>query len=259
MVHLDEQDGGVFVLIMDHGENRFGPDLISDINAALDAVLMNPQAKIVITTGRSGSSPSKYYSNGLDLKWITTHSDKEAVARLLLTDFPALLARMLTFPIPTVACINGHCFAGGLAFAMAHDYRVMRNDRGFICMPAINHRLALTQGIVSVLRSKTVEPTFRDLILTARKISGPEAVALRLVDAACAQADLISTATKRILPVCGKDRETYAALKAEMYAQPLAFLREGTTVHLRSPGTVGSTFQHVDVEGDGSKNKRSRL
>jgi hypothetical protein len=34
--------------------------------------------------------------------------------------------RMLTFPMITVAALNGHVFAAGAMFALAHDYRVMR-------------------------------------------------------------------------------------------------------------------------------------
>jgi enoyl-CoA hydratase/carnithine racemase len=32
-----------------------------------------------------------------------------------------LLARILTFPLPTMAVINGHTFAGGLLWGIAHD------------------------------------------------------------------------------------------------------------------------------------------
>ena len=43
----------------------------------------------------------------------------------------------LCLPIPTVALINGHAFAGGCLLALAHDYRIMRSDRGYMCMNEI--------------------------------------------------------------------------------------------------------------------------
>lgn len=42
----------------------------------------------------------------------------------------ALLGRFLTFPIPTIAAINGHCFAGGFTLALAHDFRIMKQAEG---------------------------------------------------------------------------------------------------------------------------------
>ena len=35
-----------------------------------------------------------------------------------------LLGRMAVFPVPTIALVTGHAFAGGCMFALAHDYRV---------------------------------------------------------------------------------------------------------------------------------------
>lgn len=40
------------------------------------------------------------------------------------------MIRLLSFPMPCIAAINGHAFGGGLAFAFSHDYRIMREDRG---------------------------------------------------------------------------------------------------------------------------------
>lgn len=37
-----------------------------------------------------------------------------------------LLARVMTFPLHTIAAINGHCFAGGLCLALACDWRLCR-------------------------------------------------------------------------------------------------------------------------------------
>lgn len=37
-----------------------------------------------------------------------------------------LLSRIITFPLTTIAAINGHCFAGGLCLALACDWRICR-------------------------------------------------------------------------------------------------------------------------------------
>ena len=67
-------------------------------------------------------------------------------------DAQALLARMLALPIPTVAAVTGHAFGAGSMLATAHDWRVMRADRGFFCFPEVDIRLPFTPGMAALVR-----------------------------------------------------------------------------------------------------------
>ncbi len=48
-----------------------------------------------------------------------------------LAEVHRLFARILGFSMLTVAAVNGHAFAGGAMLAMAHDFKIMRSDRGY--------------------------------------------------------------------------------------------------------------------------------
>ena len=50
-------------------------------------------------------------------------------------DVHPLLARTLALPVITVAALQGHTVAAGATFALAHDLRVMRADRGSWRLP----------------------------------------------------------------------------------------------------------------------------
>ena len=65
MIDLERQ-GDVFVLCMNDGENRFNQESIAAWNAARDDVENAPTPRALVTTGTG-----KFYSNGLDLDWMT--------------------------------------------------------------------------------------------------------------------------------------------------------------------------------------------
>ena len=62
-----------------------------------------------------------------------------------------IFGRILAFPGITVAAINGHAFAAGAMFATAHDFRVMRDDRGYWCLPEVDLGLPLTPAMTAVI------------------------------------------------------------------------------------------------------------
>ena len=49
-----------------------------------------------------------------------------------------MLAKLLSFPMPTICVIHGHTYAGGLIFALCHDFKVIREGSGKLCLSEIN-------------------------------------------------------------------------------------------------------------------------
>ncbi|KAH9004957.1 ClpP/crotonase-like domain-containing protein [Lactarius hatsudake] len=93
----------------------------------------NAGAGAVVIVGRLDQE--KFFSNGLDLP--------SAVAdpAWFSATFDPLLLYLLTFPLPTVAAINGHCFAAGAMLSLAFDYRVMTDGvkrNAWMCMNEID-------------------------------------------------------------------------------------------------------------------------
>jgi len=67
------------------------------MNKALDEVEKSTGAAALITTGEG-----KFFSNGLDLNWDGMNPT------FIRTFVEGLFLRILTFPIPTIAAINGY-------------------------------------------------------------------------------------------------------------------------------------------------------
>ena len=215
------REGNVFVLTMNAGENRFNRPFLSALNTALDEVEGSSGAAALVTVG----GEAKFYSNGLDLAWISGAGQQEGPG--FIADVMRFLGRMLGFPVATVAAINGHAFAAGGMLALAHDYRVMRADRGFFCLPEVDINLPLAPGMVALIQTKLGINTVRDLVLTGKRVGGEEAVAMRIVDEAAGADDVLSRAVARAEALAAKDRAIYAALKQGLFGPAIRTLQQG--------------------------------
>ena len=114
--------------------------MVRELNAALDEVEQTSGPQALVTA----SSDSKFFSNGLDLDWITSKGEHEGGDRKVFGDEAMkLFSRLITFPIPTIAAVNGHAFGAGFMWALCHDQRVMRRDRGMMCANEVEIGMAI--------------------------------------------------------------------------------------------------------------------
>jgi enoyl-CoA hydratase/carnithine racemase len=222
MIDLSRQ-GPVFVLRMQSGENRFNRSFLTAISQAFDEVEAAQGPVALVTTGTE-----KFYSNGLDLTWVTGDGAHEGAA--FISDFLRFLGRVLALPVPTVAALNGHAFAGGGMLALAHDDRVMRADRGYFCLPEVDLGMALAPGMLALIQAKLDARTCGDLILSGRRIGGGEAAALRVVDEAVDPEQVVPRAVARAAALAAKNRAIYGQLKRDLYAPAIALLQTASLV-----------------------------
>jgi enoyl-CoA hydratase/carnithine racemase len=200
------REGTVFVLTMNAGENRFNRGFVDALSAALDEVER---------------------STGLDLAWMGTDEGRAEGPRFV-EDLIAVFARFLTYPVPSVAAINGHAFAAGGMLALAHDFRVMRADRGFFCLPEVDINVPLAPGMTALIQAKLDARVVVETILTGVRLGGPQCVERGIVDAAVAGPDVLPQAIERATALAAKDRGTYRALKRGLYAAVLPIMQPVT-------------------------------
>ena len=201
-------DDKIAILDLGEDENRFSPEFLDAISAQLDE-LEAGGAQGLVTTARG-----KFYTNGLDLDWLTAHPEQmqSYVARV-----QALLARVLTLPMPTAAAVTGHAFGAGAMLAMAHDVRVMRADRGFFCFPEVDIRIPFTDGMAALIQAKLMPRAAVASMTTGRRFGGVEAAEFGIVDATAGEGAVTAAATDLLRPLAGKDPGTLGAIKQTMF------------------------------------------
>ena len=212
------REGDVFVLKMDYGENRFRPESIAAWNEALDEVEKAGTPSALVTTGTG-----KFYSNGLDLDWLTGEASAEERAAYI-PNVLAVMARVLTFPCITVAAMNGHAFGAGAQISLAHDYRVMRRDRGYFCMPEIDMGSPLHPGMTAIIQARLPHQTAHQVITEGQRYGGTDAQAAKIVDATAEESEVVSQAVELAAARASKAHPILRKLKADMYPGTLEAL-----------------------------------
>jgi enoyl-CoA hydratase/carnithine racemase len=212
MVNL-EQQGDVWVLRMDDGENRFNRRSVDELHAALDAVEAVEGPCALVTTGAG-----KFFSNGLDLDWLASGAPVEG----FIEDVHRLFGRVLGFPAYTVAAVNGHAFAGGAMLARAHDAVVMRVDRGYWCLPEVDLGLPLTPAMHATVATHVPPATMAEAALTGRRYGGREAAAAGIADEVAEADAVVDRAIELAAAMAGKDRGVMRAHKVLLHGRAMA-------------------------------------
>jgi enoyl-CoA hydratase/carnithine racemase len=211
-----DRDGDVVVLDLGDGENRFSPDWVAAVGAALDEVAAAEGPRALVTT-----ASGRFYSNGLDLEWLAAHQEQRAD---YVGSVQRLLARLLALPVVTVAAVPGHAFAAGAMLTLAHDFRVMRADRGFWCLPEVDIGLPFSPGMSALVQARLTPQAAHEAMVTGRRYGGTDALAAGLVDAAVPEDAVRDTALELARGLTGKAGDTLGTIKARMYAPVLAAL-----------------------------------
>lgn len=207
MSHIDyEVQEGVANLTMKNG-GAFNSDSLAAFNQALDQTLSDEECELLLLSGEG-----KSFSQGLDLDFIMSLTDPVAGMDFV-HDCMRMIGRLLCFPLPVVSVLNGHAFGLGAMITLASDYKVMREDRGYFCLPEADLGMPLTHRMNALVCGKLSGNVLRDVLLTARRVGGAEAASLAIVDAAAPIASLREAGLALAAPMRGKSREALAALK----------------------------------------------
>ncbi|GBG31613.1 Enoyl-CoA hydratase, mitochondrial [Hondaea fermentalgiana] len=228
-------------------EHRVNPHLIESIDAALDAALADENVCAVVVTGEG-----KFFSNGMDLKWIDANP---AEADELQRNTEALLARILTFPLPTIAAINGHFCAAGAMLGLAFDYRIMNVEKGLFFVPAIDIGLVYSPGMTELMKAKTPVHMHNDMIVYAKRYGATDLVRENVVVEAVKLVEVVSVSLQFARELVAKGR-----FKGPKYRETMESIKRRTYTTAYKALTDEESFQGLGFEdGTWDESGKSKL
>jgi enoyl-CoA hydratase/carnithine racemase len=216
-------DDNVAIVSMNSGENRFNFPFFEAFREVLDRIEHDTEANVLVVK----SSHEKIWSNGIDLEWFVPAIEKDgpAVQDKFLSAMFSFMRRLLTYPMPTIAAITGHAFAGGAFLSFAHDFRFMRSDRGWLCLPEVD--IGMPLGPVFVALSKRALPMylFEEMQYTGKRLTARECEAHHVILKACHLDDLMDEVLT-FAKALNKDRQLIRKMKLETHKSTLAVIDE---------------------------------
>ena len=138
-------------------------------------------------------------------------------------DWPADLRNEYTYflsiPKPVICVINGAVAGMGLPVALACDIRFMSDDA--VITTSYSHRGLIAEYGVATFLSRLVGPAKAlDLLFTSRKVKGPEAEQLGLVNKSCPADEVLDYAKAYIRGLAEQASPTsMAVMKRQLYSE----------------------------------------
>lgn len=209
-----ELDENVAVVTMNSGENRFNLAFLDEFLSVLDTIENDTDANALVVR----SSHEKIFSNGIDLDWLISFIQKNDLdtARKFLYTMNSLFKRLLIYPMPTIAAMTGHAFAGGAIMCCAFDFRFMRSDRGFFCFPEVDLGIPFLPGMIALAEKAIPMYKLEEMKYTGKRLTAYECEEHHIVMKACHIDDLMSEALA-FAKGLNKGRKIIRAMKEGMY------------------------------------------
>ena len=209
------KDETVAIITMTNGENRQNLVFATTLNSMLDEIIADKTISALIIT----SNDEKNFSQGIDVMWITDLMQKNEHQPVIdfINEMDNVFKKLLLYPVPVIAAINGHAFGNGSIMSCACDFRFMRSDRGFFCFPEVNIGIPFRWGMNAFVKKAIPLHLLSQMQFTGNRYTAPELEKHNIIVKACAnQEDLMASAIA-FAKTLQKKRGILGEMKKRMY------------------------------------------
>ena len=145
-----------------------------------------------------------------------------------------LFSRLITFPIPTIAAVNGHAFGAGFMWALCHDQRVMRRDRGMMCANEVEIGMAIPEPELALFHHKLPRHAFYETVQFAKRWTGEDAFSAGFVQELAEEGEVTDKAIERgeELARFGGNRNVFGWMKEHIWGPDAAINKVDGPAHM---------------------------
>lgn len=183
LTDIDERGVATITLNRPERHNAFSDAVIAELTETFAAVAVDPRSRVMVLTGAG-----KSFSAGADLNWMRKFVDYSVEENMAdARKLSAMLEALNTISLPTIACVNGPAFGGGVGLVACCDMAITVEAAQFSLSEV---KLGLTPATISpyVVAAMGARQA-RRYFLTAERFDAYAAQAMGLVHEVVPDAD----------------------------------------------------------------------
>jgi enoyl-CoA hydratase len=203
---FERQDAIAIISINDAPINRMTLEFIDELEVLVDEIAADDSVRAVVLTGEGDQN----FSVGMNLKQLPEGVQRKGSADALFDQRLKVIAAIENMGKPWIATLFGYCLGGGLEIPLGCHFRLAAKEGAQIGLPELDLGAVPAWGGSARLSKCVGRDHAIDMILRSKKISGPEAYRIGLVNEVWPMAEL-------------KDRAI--ELAHQLAAQPAASVR----------------------------------
>ncbi len=214
----------IAIVEMCNGPNRMNRAFSEAMNLCLDQVQEDAKIQAVILT----STDEKNFSQGIDVEWIggKLHAQENQAVIDFMYGMNNIFKRLILFPVPVIAAINGHAFGNGAILSCACDFRFMKKDRGFFCFPEVDVSIPFLPGMIGFVRKAIPEYRFNQMLLSGGRVTADELEASNVIVKACENQEALMEDALAFAGSFAKKRGIFQELKKRMHKELVRIIEE---------------------------------
>jgi enoyl-CoA hydratase/carnithine racemase len=173
-----EHRGSVVILEnQDPPRNRMTFEYMDELERAMIALRDDRDVRAVVIT----ASGEEHFSVGMDLKQLMSSAQERGGFEAVLDQRLRVLSLIEQLDKPVIATMFGYCLGGGLELPLACHFRLAATEGAQIGLPELDLGTVPAWGGTARLTRTVGRTRALDMILRAKKIDGPTALAIGLV------------------------------------------------------------------------------
>jgi feruloyl-CoA hydratase/lyase len=209
-----EREGTTTIVTLNRPDKRnaMSPQLHFEMVEVLKELAEDPETRVLVLTGAGES-----WCAGQDIKLFFRDLDDKPKERHLarLANHEWRWTLLSTFPKPTIAMVNGHCFGGAFVQLYACDFAIAADDAQF-GLSEVNWGI-LPGGLVGKVIMDGL--SYRDAVwyaMTGEPLDGKQAAAIRLINKSVPRSQLRAETMALAALLARKNPQTLRTIKESL-------------------------------------------